>query len=113
MAKTARTTGERTKSRGINRKSNDTADWGKADSDLLKRAICAAALTGGALRFGYSRDGGAYAVGIYGDGDPYTEYLKPSEDLDTFIADIEALFEDIHDELMRPRTGKVDSPPGQ
>lgn len=101
MAKTDGRDGKRNKSRGLNRKSSDVADWGTADSGLLSRAICAAAITGGALRFGYSRDGGAYAVGIYGDGEPYTEFLKPGEDLDTFLTDIESLFIDIADELKR------------
>lgn len=36
---------------------------------------------GCAIRFGKTRDGGAYAVGIYGvDKEPYTEFLPPGED---------------------------------
>jgi hypothetical protein len=63
-------------------------DWETADAALLCRAIATVAATGGALRFGYTRDGGAYSVGIYGDGDPYTEYIRPSEDVDAFLRDI-------------------------
>ena len=62
-----------------------TADWGSADGELLKRAIAAVALMGGALRLGYTRDGGAYAIGIYGDGDPFTEYVPPSDDIDEYL----------------------------
>ena len=44
------------------------ADWIRADAAQLQETIAAVAKTGGALRLGYSRDGGAYAIGVYGDG---------------------------------------------
>jgi hypothetical protein len=50
---------------------------------------------GGALRLGYSRDGGAYAVGVYGDGDPYTLYHPPEDDIDALLAKIENAFSEI------------------
>jgi len=62
-----------------------TADWASADGALLAKAVAAVAGMGGALRLGYTRDGGAYAVGIYGDGDPFTEYIPPSESIDEFL----------------------------
>lgn len=93
-------------SRGLRGKSRGIADWGTASAELVVRAIERAAITGGAIRFGYSRDGGAYAVGIYGDGDPYTEFCKPSEDLDEFLESIAELFDAIHDEQMKPRGGQ-------
>lgn len=70
-----------------NHTTNDTtvADWTNATSDLLVRFIATVAATGGATRFGYTRDGGAYAVGIYGDGTPYTLYITPGEDLDEWL----------------------------
>jgi len=79
------------RSRKLKRKlSNGTgiADWETADAALLLRTVATVAATGGALRLGYTRDGGAYSVGIYGDGDPYTEYIRPSEDLDAFLRDV-------------------------
>lgn len=63
----------------------NTADWGTADAELLRWAIATVAFKGGALRFGYTRDGGAYAVGILGDGEPYTEYIKPSDDISEYL----------------------------
>lgn len=55
--------------------------------------VCLAALCevmayqGGAVRIGKTRDGGAWAFGLY-DGDDYaTEYVRPNEDFE------EALFE--------------------
>lgn len=85
-------------SRGVRRDQGGTADWSSATGDDLRRAISAAALVGGAIRFGYSRDGGAYAIGIYGDGEPYTEFVKPSEDINQFLRDVQALFESIRDD---------------
>lgn len=58
----------------------------------LQYAITAVAQKGGALRFGYTRDGGAYAIGIYGDGDPYTEYVSPQEDMHEHLGGIAADF---------------------
>jgi hypothetical protein len=34
---------------------------------------------------GYSRDGGAYAIGFYGDGEPFTEFIAPTEDVDEYL----------------------------
>lgn len=39
----------------------------------------------GAIRIGLSRDGGALAIGIYGDGEPYTEYIEPNADIDEYF----------------------------
>lgn len=83
------------KSRGIRKSAGGSADWSNADAVGLRNAIAQAAKTGGALRFGYSRDGGAYAIGIYGDGEPYTEFVRPSEDIDTFLEEVISLFEEI------------------
>jgi len=61
------------------------ADWDTADAELLRHAIAIVGRRGGALRLGYTRDGGSYAIGILGDGDPYTEYVRPSDDLSTYL----------------------------
>lgn len=72
----------------------DPADWAGCDGIILKRAICAAAAVGGALRFGYSRDGGAYAIGVYGDGEPYTDFVKPAENIEDYLRTLVDIFED-------------------
>lgn len=64
------------------------ADWRSVDSALLQEAIGAIAAGGGAIRFGYTRDGGAYAIGILGDGDPYTEYLRPTDDVTAYFEEL-------------------------
>lgn len=63
----------------------DEADWSSVDAGLLRRVIDAVAQTGGAARFGYSRDGGAYAVGIYGDGKPFTEFCPAPADVESWL----------------------------
>jgi hypothetical protein len=72
------------------------ADWASADPLLLVTAICAVAKTGGALRFGYSRDGGAYSIGVYGDGQPYTLWCRPG-DTDEVTRTLTELIEDFED----------------
>lgn len=73
---------EETKRRRSNKgTSHGTADWETADGALVLRLVACLARHGGAIRLGYTRDGGAYAIGIYGDGDPFTEYVPPSDDI--------------------------------
>lgn len=84
-------------SRGLGRGKGRAADWATANPTLCLRAIEIASCNGGALRFGYTRDLGAYSIGIYGDGDPYTVVIAPSNDIDITLQDIIDLFEDIGD----------------
>jgi len=67
------------RSRRIKERFTATASWHDANSELVLRAIAAAAADGGALRFGYTRDGGAFCIGVYGDGEPYNLYAKPGD----------------------------------
>jgi hypothetical protein len=85
-------------SRGIKSRSGGITDWETVDRDKLIRVIATASDAGGAIRFGYTWDGGAYAIGIYGDGPAYTVYVKPSEDLNTYLDDINDLFASIRDD---------------
>lgn len=62
------------------------ADWGGASAELIRRAIETITSDGGAVRFGYSRDGGAYSLGVYGDGKPFTEFLPGAQDVDEWLA---------------------------
>lgn len=74
------------KKRRVNGRGNgQVADWSSCNGELLAKAVASIAKHGGALRLGYTRDGGAYAVGFYGDGDPFTEYITPSDDIDEFL----------------------------
>lgn len=78
---------------GETRRAKRRAAGGKAnymalDPAQLQYTIALVCDAGGALRFGYTRDGGAYAIGVYGDGEPYTEYLRPSDDIEGFLQEI-------------------------
>lgn len=68
-----------------NRGTNNSAEWGDANADKVLAAISAIARNGFAVRFGYTRDGGAFAIGVVGDGDPFTEYVRPNEDIDLYL----------------------------
>ena len=64
----------------------EAADWAGIEHEAIVSAISALGSIGGALRLGYTRDGGAYAVGIYGlESQPYTEYLRPGDDVPAFL----------------------------
>lgn len=43
---------------------------------------------GGAVRWGYTRDAGALAVGCYLGDDYATEYIRPSEDFELAVQEI-------------------------
>lgn len=47
--------------------------------------ICAVGSAGGAVRFGYTKTGDALAVGYLGDGQPYTDFLRPTDDVDEYL----------------------------
>jgi putative hemolysin len=79
---------ENHKRRRANRGNTNPADWGGADAKVVLRAIEIVARAGGALRFGYTRDGGSYAIGVLGDGDPYTDYIRPTDDLTAYLEGI-------------------------
>jgi len=42
----------------------------------------------GALRIGFTRDGGALALGVYMENDYATEYIRPAEDFYTAVSEI-------------------------
>lgn len=70
------------------------ADWASVDADLLRAVVAAVAAKDGALRLGYTSDGGCYAIGIYGDGAPYTEYVRPKDDVEGFLGELGEYFTD-------------------
>lgn len=88
MSATKRSMEESNARRRRNRGSQIPADWSGVDADAIRTAIGSVANSGGALRFGYTRDGGAYAIGVFGDGDPYTEYLRPSDDIERYLQEL-------------------------
>lgn len=76
-----------------NRGTGEVADWRNADSNLIIECICRLSVIGGAIQFGYTRDFGAFAIRILGDGEPYTEYVRPSEDINVYLQSLSLDFE--------------------
>lgn len=74
--------GNRKKDPGANGK---PANWGDVDGGVIKRFIQTCTSRGGACRFGYTRDGGAYALGLYYGSESNTEYCRPNEDVELFL----------------------------
>jgi len=70
--------------------------WSDVNSANLLELIDAALNVGGAIRLGKSRDGGALALGVYGDGDePYTVYSPSIEGMEDHISHLGVVFEAI------------------
>lgn len=61
------------------------ADWESADGTLVCQCITRVTAAGHAIQFGYTTDGGSFVVRIVGDGDPYNDYIRPSEDINTYL----------------------------
>ena len=72
-------------SRRARRHSTTSAEYGDVDASKLLAAISAIAASGCAVQFGYTKDGSAYVVRIVGDGDPYNEFIRPSEDFELYL----------------------------
>ena len=66
----------------------DGADWGSVDAEIVLRTIEVIASTGCASMWGYTRDGGAYSIRIVGDGEPYNEYVRPTENVEKFLNEL-------------------------
>lgn len=69
-------------------RSKGAAEYRELDGAALVRCLARIAEAGGAIRFGYTRDGGAFNIGVYGLGDPYTEYMRPGDDVIGFLEEV-------------------------
>ena len=66
--------------------SREPANWETVPADAIRDCIVQISSIGGAVRFGYSRDGGAYSIGVYGlDTKPFTDYLRPGDDVPAYL----------------------------
>jgi len=65
-----------------------TVDWNSFPWLEAATLVEALAREGGALRLGQTRDGGAWALGVYLGDDYATEYVKPQEDTQVALAEI-------------------------
>jgi len=69
------------------------ADWSAADPRWLAGVVHVVTRLGGAVSFGYSRDGGAYSVSIMLDGDRETLWFNGGADIDAELEGVYATFE--------------------
>jgi hypothetical protein len=66
--------------------SREPANWETIPADAIRDCVVQVSAIGGAVRFGYSRDGGAYSIGVYGlDTKPFTDYLRPGDDVSAYL----------------------------
>lgn len=79
------TTREQREERRKNRGGGASADWSGINHDVIAHVISAITSLGFAVQFGYTRDGGAYAIRVVGDGEPYNEYIRASEDVELYL----------------------------
>jgi hypothetical protein len=78
--------------RADNRGTGAVADWASADVSKLTGAVRSVTGAGCAIQFGYTRDGSAYAIRIVGDGEPFTEYVRSTEEIDLLLEKIIATY---------------------
>jgi len=65
----------------------------REDGEALLSLAIGAALVGGAVRIGLTRDNGALAIGIYAGTEYGTEYVGPDEDVLTAAREISLAWE--------------------
>lgn len=63
----------------------DPFDWRTVPPEHLLHLVAIVAACGGAVRVGATRDGGAMAIGYYLEGDSWTEYVRPAEDVAAYF----------------------------
>lgn len=72
-------------SRRRNRNNGEKADWGAASAELVLRLIVSVAKIGGAVQFGYTQSTDSFVIRVLGDGEPFNEYLRSSEEVDLWL----------------------------
>lgn len=70
--------------------------YGNVDMAYLIELMVAVERVGGAIRLGTTRDGGAFAIGVYGDGpDVYNVYANNVEKLHEHFENLAEVFKTI------------------
>lgn len=61
------------------------AEWGNVDAERILALIAAVTSQGGLCSFGYTRDGGAFTITVIIEGDKQTDYIRPTEDVNSVL----------------------------
>lgn len=75
------------------RKGGFVADWSNADPGLVLGLVCRVAREGGAVRFGYTRDGGAYSIGLYLGENSKTYYCNEVDGINEQLEELKRYFD--------------------
>jgi len=86
---------QRREERRRNRGQAAVCDWGAADPTRIVALISTITVQNGLCSFGYTRDAGAYTVTIIMDGERYTDYCRPTEDVDSFLDNLREDYADL------------------
>lgn len=78
--------------RRASRHKGDYADYANVSPDALHHAIESVTSADCAIQFGYTKDGSTFVVRIVGDGEPYNEFVRPSENMDEYLNALAADF---------------------
>lgn len=81
--------------RSKNRGASDSADWAAINPENLVKLIAATTALGISITFGYTRDGGAFYISLYSDGDSERIYIRPTEEPDEQILELAIEFENL------------------
>jgi len=63
-------------------------DWSSADAGNIRDLIVSITEAGGAIRFGCTRDRGAYSLGVHIGGEHDTKYVAVTEDIDAKLLEL-------------------------
>jgi hypothetical protein len=77
-----------TQSRRTRRRQAPDATWDDVEPAIIHRAIIAISGRSGALRFGLTRDGSSFALGVYEDGESETIYSHDAMWIQQTLLDI-------------------------
>lgn len=81
-------------SRRTNRHKGEHANYSTIDAGVLLRAVAAVTNHGCAVQFGYTKDGSTFVIRVVGDGEPYNDFVRPSEDFEEYLKALAADFTD-------------------
>jgi len=76
------------------RSGHGVADWANANPTLVLELVTVVGFQGGAVRYGYTKDGGAYSIGLYLGDQSKTYYCNESEGIDDTIKELIQYFKD-------------------
>jgi hypothetical protein len=86
----AKIEGRQREERRRNRHKGDVADYANVSPNALHSSITAVTSADCAIQFGYTKDGTTFVVRIVGDGEPYNEFIRPSENMDEYLTALAA-----------------------